>query len=102
MLSLKKVVIYEVTVELSKGRFWQGLFNFHPNSEDVEIAIRSIIDEFDKDDDYDTIGSLRQILELVTFQKPKLLGEVRIAGTYVGEISIDIIKVFAQKKQSID
>jgi len=95
-----RVNIYEITVNPCKGDAWAGLFNFKPNAEDVAAAMRRDISELDGEieHEYDDIQSLRQTLELVTLQAPELLGQVKIAGTYIGEISIAIVKVYAKKQ----
>ncbi len=95
---LKKVDIYKIIVDPCRSSTWKGLFNFHPNAEDVATAMLQDINELDEDVEHesDLIRQLRITLELVTYQTPELLGQVSIAGTYVGEISIAIIKVFAQ------
>jgi len=95
---IERVEIYTVIVDPCRSSTWEGLFNFHPNAEDVATAIRQNINELDEDVEHesDQIQSLRQTLELVTFTGPELLGKVSIAGTYLGEISIAIIKVFAK------
>jgi len=100
---LKKIDIYKIIIEPQHSVDWDGIFNFKPNSEDVAAAIRKDIEELDPEDEYenDKIQNLRKTLELVTFQTPELLGEVKIAGTLVGEISIAIIKVFAREQQSM-
>lgn len=100
---IEKVDIYEVKVNPCKSITWTGKFNFKPNAEDVTAAILQDIDKLDEDVEHesDMIQSLRQTLELVTFTGPELLGKVSIAGTYLGEISIAIIKIFAKEKQSM-
>ncbi len=65
----------------------------------MATAIRQEIDELDEEDEEQEFD-LRQTLELVTFTGPELLGKVSIAGTYLGEISIAIIRVFAKEEQS--
>ena len=103
MLSfIEKVDIYEIAVDPNTGVVWKGLFNFKPNANDVATAMRSTIAEFDEEveHEYDVIRELRQTLELVTHM-PELLGRVEIAGTYVGEISMTIVKVFSQEEQSM-
>jgi hypothetical protein len=109
MPSLQKVDIYEITVDPDRSTIWEGLFNFEPNSEDVAAAIQAEIneinelDEFDEldEEEWDQIQALSLTLELVTCQNPKLSGEVRIAGTYVGKISLTIVKIFGREEQSM-
>ncbi len=99
---IKRVDIYKIVVDPCRSSTWEGLFNFHPNAEDVATAIRQDINELDEDVEHeaDMAHCLQLTLELVIYQTPELLGKVSIAGTYVGEISIAIIKVFA-KEQSM-
>jgi hypothetical protein len=102
MLSfIKKVDIYKIIVNPFDSITWEGLFNFKPNSEDVATAIRKDIGELDPDVEHEAeiIRRLEMTLELVTMS-PQLLGKVSIAGTYLGEISMAIVKVFAKEKQS--
>jgi hypothetical protein len=40
-------------------------------------------------------------LELVALRKSDLLGRVLIAGTFVGEISLAIVKIFVREPQSM-
>lgn len=104
MLSyIRKTNIFRINVEPVIGVPWNGLFNFKPNAEDVATAMRQDIAELDEEVEHeaDMIQHLRQTLELVTFYTPALLGEVVIAGTPVGEISITVIRVFEQAQQSM-
>jgi hypothetical protein len=101
--SVEKIDLYEITVDPHVGPTWRGLFNFHPDANDVAAAMRVTISELDEDveHEYDLIQQWRRTLELVTFHTPELLGEVKIAGTYVGEISMAIIKVFTLSKSRV-
>lgn len=98
MLNIGKTDIYKIIVNPYENLTWEGLFDFRPNADDVATAIQQDISELDPqdEDDFDIIQSWKETLELVTFTGPELLGEVSIAGTYVGEISIARIKVFRQ------
>lgn len=97
---IERVDTYEIIVDPCKGDAWVGLFNFKPNSKDVAAAMRRDISELDEEveHEYDDIQNLRQTLELVTLQTPELPGEVKIAGTYVGKISITLIKVYTKEQ----
>jgi hypothetical protein len=101
--SLKEIDTYEIIVEPCQSETWSGLFNFKPNAEDVAAAIQESIRNLDKDveHEYDLIQSLKQTLELVALRKSDLLGRVLIAGTFVGEISLAIVKIFVREPQSM-
>lgn len=110
MSSLKKTEIYKIIVECRDSR-WSGLFDFKPDSEDVATAIQQDIDELDENVEHESCQAqgLRKTLELViyqtpelvTYQTPELLGKVIVAGTYVGEVLIEIIKIFTEEKLSL-
>jgi hypothetical protein len=91
-----RVDLYEIRVEAEGSRPWTGLFNFEPNADQVEDAMYVNIGVLDPEVEHelDLANAWRKTLELVRFQSPGLLGEVRIAGTLVGEISIAHVKAF--------
>lgn len=106
MPSLEKVDIYKIIVEPYESITWEGLFNFKPSVADVIDAIRQDISELDPETEYefDMIQGLRQTLELmtlhVTTHVEELSREVKIAGTFVGDISLSTIEVFGKEEQS--
>jgi hypothetical protein len=82
---------------------WEGLFTFKPNADQVAKAIYADIAklDIDVDDAAEYADDLRTTLELVTFQKPELLGDVRIGGTCVGEISMEVIEAFGMVEEAM-
>jgi hypothetical protein len=100
---VEKVELYEIMVEPESSRSWKGLFNFKPNADQVEDAMMADIRELDLEVEHelDLANAWRKTLELVTFQQPELLGEVHIAGTMVGEISIAIIQSFGMVEEAM-
>ncbi len=95
---VRKTVLYEIRINpyASNVPPWKGLFTFEPNTYEVETVIRCEMDENNPDIEHesDDIQWLSTLLELVTFQRPEFLGEVSIAGSLVGVITIKSVEAF--------
>jgi len=95
--------LYRVSVDPAAGVGWTGMFNFKPNAYQVEEAIRLEISNLDTEVEHeaDAIEALQPVLQLVTFHQPELLGEVSIAGTYVGNITIEPLHCFGMVNEAM-
>jgi hypothetical protein len=103
MAKIEKVDLYEIMVKPANSRTWTGLFNFEPNSRQVQEAMMADISELDLELEHesDLANAWRATMELVMFQQPELLGAVQIAGTSVGEISIAIVQSFGMVEEAM-
>jgi hypothetical protein len=101
MAKIGRVDLYEVAVYPKTGPEWMGLFNFKPNSGQVEQAICEDIAALDLEHELELADGLRQTLELVRFPKTELFGDVVIAGTAVGEITMAIVKSFGMVEEAM-
>jgi len=102
MARIERVGLYRILVEPASGVCWEGIFGFHPSAKQVAEAMRLEISELDEEieHEHDVIQAMRQTLQLVTFM-PELLGKVEIAGTYVGEIRLEMVQTFGLVEEAM-
>jgi hypothetical protein len=103
-MKIERVRLFQVTIDPAACiGSWTGLFIEQPGPREILAAIYIDIDELDSgvEHEADCIQMLRDITDLVRVADRDMYRRITVAGTFLGEISSQLIKGFSLEPESM-